>query len=60
MTDNKVEILVDGDSEMMKIIVNGELLEEGNFWDFDTKDTIENILDKVGVDLEMGCYEYDW
>ena len=54
-----VLIKEDCDSEMMEIYVNGVLFDCGNFWDFYTRDTLENVLDSLGVKVSREDFEYD-
>ena len=54
-----VIIKEDCDSEMMEIYVNGALFDSGIFWDFDTRDTLESVLEKLGVGVSREDFEYD-
>ena len=55
-----VLIKEDCDSEMMEIYVNGELFDSGNFWDFDTRDTLESVLEKLNVKVSREDLEYEY
>lgn len=55
-----VLIKEDCDSEMMEIYVNGELFDSGNFWDFDTRDTLESVLEKLNVKVSREDFEYEY
>lgn len=52
-----VRILKNSDTEMMLIEVNGKPLFEGNYWDFDIHDTLQDVLEAAGVVYEEGDYE---
>ena len=54
-----VSVLIkdDSDNEMMEVYVNGELLDSGNYWDFDSKDLLESVLDKLNIPCEVEDYE---
>ena len=39
--------------------MNGELISSGNFWDFDTIDTLESVLEKLDVKVSREDFEYD-
>lgn len=57
---NKVIIRTDTDSDMRQIEVNGVIIEEGNFWDFDLVDTLTEVLSRVNVEVEEQDYEYEY
>lgn len=56
---SRVVIKEDLDSEMLEIYVDGKLLDIGNFWDFDTRDTLENVLSVLGVGFDRIYFEYE-
>lgn len=53
----KVEILTDDNTEMIKIIVDGNGVFEGNEWDI-RNDTWASILKSVGAEVEEKPYTY--
>ena len=55
----KVVIRTDDDYEMYEIIVDGKVVDGGNFWDFNFPDDLENILEKVEVDVSTEDYNYE-
>ena len=55
----QVLIKVDESCEMMEVYVGKKLIDSGNFWDFDAKDLLENVLDELGVPNEIdNTWEY--
>lgn len=54
-----IEILEDDFTEMMKIIVDGETVYEGNFWDLDADQGIKLVAKSLGATYTHGTYEYD-
>jgi hypothetical protein len=60
MADKTVTIKVDESCEMMEVYVGGKLIDSGNFWDFDAKDLLENVLDELGIEnLIDNTWEYE-
>lgn len=53
MNKNKVEVIIDNNTEMLSIKVDGESEFFGNFWDFDRPSDIVNLLKKLNVDLTV-------
>lgn len=53
----KVEIFTDDNTEMIKIIVDGNGVFEGNEWDI-RNDTWISILKSVGTEVEEKPYTY--
>lgn len=49
----KVTIKDDQNTEMLSIEVDGEQIECGNYWDFNTKQTIVKLLDELKVGYEI-------
>lgn len=55
-----VLIKVDESCEMMEVYVGKKLIESGNFWDFDAKDLLENVLDELGIENMIdNTWEYE-
>lgn len=55
-----VLIKVDESCEMMEVYVGKKLIESGNFWDFDAKDLLENVLDELGIEnIIDNTWEYE-
>ena len=52
-----VRILKDEQNEMLMIEVDGKLLFEGNYWDFNIHDTLQDVLEAAGVTYEEGDYD---
>lgn len=56
---SEVVIRRDEDSEMMEILVDGKLVFEGNFWDFNIYLTLPSLLEATGVTVVEEDYEYE-
>lgn len=56
---HKVEVFEDNDHEMVKIVVNGEMVFHGNTWDIH-EDTWISILSKCGVLVITSEYSYSY
>ena len=55
-----VLIRVDESCEMMEVYVGKKLIDSGNFWDFDAKDLLENVLDELGIENMIdNTWEYE-
>lgn len=54
-----VKFRVDDDSEMLEVWIDGECVNEGNFWDYDFVRDVPDLLSKLGLDVEVEDYEYD-
>lgn len=52
-----VLINVDESCEMMEVYVGKRLINSGNFWDFDTRELLEDVLDELGV---QNTIDNDW
>lgn len=52
-----VLIRADEDSEMLEVLVNGELVLSDNYWDFhSTKEVLETLATKLGARVEIEDY----
>lgn len=50
----KVEIIYNENEEMMKIVVDGESIFFGNYWDFSREPkSLEKLFKKMGVDVSI-------
>lgn len=49
MSKKEVLFRVDNDSEMLEVVIGGEVWLSGNFWDFDFVRDAPSLLDKLGV-----------
>lgn len=58
MIKKEVLFRVDNDSEMLEVVIGGEVWLSGNFWDFDFVRDVPNLLDKLGVDNYEEDYSY--
>jgi len=58
MSKKEVLFRVDNDSEMIEVVIGGEVWLSGNFWDFDFVRDVPNLLDKLGVDNYEEDYSY--
>lgn len=45
--------------EMYEIVIDGRVVDDGNFWDFNFPDDLETILEKVGVSVSTEEYSYE-
>lgn len=54
-----VKFRVDEMSEMLEVYIDGKLWQTGNFWDFDFLGMSQELLHRVGVQVEVEEYEYD-
>lgn len=54
-----VLIRTDADCEMYETIIDGTVVEGGNFWDFSFPDDLESILERVGVSVSVENYSYE-
>lgn len=59
MTKNKVEVVIDSNTEMLSITVDNECAFFGNFWDFDRPESIVSLLHKLNVDLTVSKRHID-
>ena len=55
---HKVEVFEDQDYEMIKIVVDGELKFQGNFWDLG-EDVWIDILRQCDVKVTTSEYSYE-
>ena len=53
----RVLIKVDESCEMMEVYVGKKLINSGNFWDFDAKELLEDVLDELGIE---NCIDNTW
>jgi hypothetical protein len=51
--NDKVDFLVDNNSEMLEVIVNGRTVAFGNFWDFDYMRDVPSLLRELGINVEV-------
>jgi hypothetical protein len=54
-----VRFRVDDSCEMLEVLINGKHWRSGNFWDFDFVSDAQELLDKLGVMVEVENYSYD-
>ena len=54
-----VLIREDRDSGMMEIYVDGKLFVSGNSCDIYTRETMMLVIEKIGVKISRGDFEYD-
>jgi len=52
MTD-KVDFLVDKNTEMLEVLINGRTIAFGNFWDFDYVRDVPALLRELGIKVEV-------
>ena len=56
----KVLIRVDESCEMMEVYVGKKCINSGNFWDFDARQLLEDVLDELGIHNEVDTtWEYE-
>ncbi len=55
----KIVIYNDEYSEMKKIEINGKIIEEGNYWDFDLDSTLSQVLDNLNISLIFKKYRFE-
>lgn len=53
----KVIVYNDDGSEMKKIEVNGKIINEGNYWDFDLDTTLKDISKALKIDFLIKNYD---
>ena len=58
MSKKEVLFRIDNASEMLEVVIDGELWCDGNFWDFDFVRDAPSLLDKLGVDNSEEYYSY--
>lgn len=49
----------DENAEMLRILVDGELVFEGNFWDFSLDQTLPSVLEAAGATIVEEDYDYE-
>jgi hypothetical protein len=54
----KVVFYKDNDNEMLRIEVDGKHFIEGDFWDFDFANDCEELLQMLGIEVELKNYIY--
>lgn len=54
-----VKFRVDDLSEMLEVHIDGKCVREGNFWDFDFVNDVPDLLQSIGVQVQLEEYEYD-
>jgi hypothetical protein len=59
MTKKVVKFRTDYDSEMVEVYINDKLWRDGNLWDFDFVRDAQELLEKIGVEVETEDYSYD-
>lgn len=57
----RLQIWEDENSEMVMIEKDGVCIFEGNYWDLPSTSGsgLSDLLDTLGVEHELGTYEYD-
>jgi len=54
-----VHFLRDKDCDMLKVIINGKVWREGNYWDFDFQSDVPDMLDAMGTENYEQDYTYE-
>lgn len=49
----------DSSCEMLQVVVNGKVIESGNYWDYNSKSILINVLQALKVDVTVDN-SWDW
>lgn len=51
--NNKVDFLVDKNTETLEVLINGRTVAFGNFWDFDYVRDVPILLRELEINVEV-------
>lgn len=49
----------DSSCEMLEVVVNGKVIESGNYWDYESKSLLVNVLHALNIDVTVDN-SWDW
>lgn len=52
-----VDLFTDESCEMAKLVINGKIIKTGNYWDFSSFETLEDVLKILGIKLNHRKYK---